>query len=206
MNIIEIFKNFEDINFAELNLQSIGLWPKELKVLLIFGVFSLSLYVSHETYLNEKKLQLEQSVATEFDLRDEFEQKSIKASNIEIFRAQMQEMEAIFSQLVDQLPGATEVPTLLEDITQRGVINGLRITSIDLQAEHPREFYIELPITIKAQGGYHDLGAFISGLASLPRIVTLHDFSLSTIDLGSGLLAMTLQVKTYRYKFDELGK
>ncbi len=206
MNIIKSFNKLQEINFSELNLQSAGLWPKELKFLLIFGAFFLSIYISYEGYLSKKSLDFESIVSTEFDLRKEFARKSVRASNIEIFRVQMYEMEKVFSQLVDQLPGATEVPSLLEDITQRGVTNGLRITSIDMQEEHPREFYIELPITIKAEGGYHDLGAFVSGLASLPRIVTLHDFSISTIDLKSGLLAMTLQVKTYRYKFAELGK
>ncbi len=206
MNIIKSFNKLQEINFSELNLQSAGLWPKELKFLLIFGAFFLSIYISYEGYLSKKSLDFESIVSTEFDLRKEFARKSVRASNIEIFRVQMYEMEKVFSQLVDQLPGATEVPSLLEDITQRGVTNGLRITSIDMQEEHPREFYIELPITIKAEGGYHDLGAFVSGLASLPRIVTLHDFSISTVDLKSGLLAMTLQVKTYRYKFAELGK
>ena len=88
-------------------------------------------------------------------------------------------MEESFGALVSQLPSDTEVPGLLEDITNKGLLNGLEIGSIDLKKEQAKEFYVELPIAIQASGSYHDLGAFISGMAGLPRIVTLHDFQIS---------------------------
>jgi type IV pilus assembly protein PilO len=92
---------------------------------------------------------------------------------------------------------------LLEDITNKGLLNGLEIATIDLLPEQSKEFYIELPISIVARGTYHDLGAFISGMAGLPRIVTLHDFSISGSNDDSGLLNLNLVAKTYRYKDEE---
>ena len=109
-------------------------------------------------------------------------------------------MEESFGALVSQLPSDTEVPGLLEDITNKGLLNGLSIASIDLQKEKAREFYVELPIAISAAGSYHDLGAFISGMAGLPRIVTLHDFSISAKGGDANKLQMNIVAKTYRYK------
>ena len=104
----------------------------------------------------------------------------------------MVEMEESFGALVSQLPSDTEVPGLLEDITNKGLLNGLEIASIDLQKERAREFYVELPIAISASGSYHDLGAFISGMAGLPRIVTLHDFKISSKECNANNLKMKL--------------
>jgi type IV pilus assembly protein PilO len=101
------------------------------------------------------------------------------------------------------LPSDTEVPGLLEDITNKGLLNGLEIASIDLQAEQAKEFYVELPIAIIAKGSYHDLGAFISAMAGLPRIVTLHDFTISAGGASTNQLNMSIIAKTYRYKDGE---
>jgi type IV pilus assembly protein PilO len=115
----------------------------------------------------------------------------------------MVEMEESFGALVSQLPSDTEVPGLLEDITNKGLLNGLDIASIDLQKEQAREFYVELPIAIAASGSYHDLGAFISGMAGLPRIVTLHDFQISSNKDDANDLTMSIIAKTYRYKDED---
>jgi type IV pilus assembly protein PilO len=109
-------------------------------------------------------------------------------------------MEESFGALVSQLPSDTEVPGLLEDITNKGLLNGLDIASIILQKESAKEFYVELPIAIKASGSYHDLGAFISGMAGLPRIVTLHDFQITAEKKNPNSLDMSIIAKTYRYK------
>ena len=115
-------------------------------------------------------------MAASFASAPEFEKKAFQAANLEAYRQQMREMEESFGALVSQLPSDTEVPGLLEDITNKGLLNGLNIASIDLLPEQAREFYVELPISIVASGSYHDLGAFVSGMAGLPRIVTLHNF------------------------------
>jgi len=101
---------------------------------------------------------------------------------------------------VSQLPSDTEVPGLLEDITYKGELNGLAIETIDLLQEVPEEFYIELPIQINAVGSFHDLGAFISGMAGLPRIVTLHDFDIAAPGAETHQLKMNILAKTYRYR------
>jgi type IV pilus assembly protein PilO len=109
-------------------------------------------------------------------------------------------MRDSFGALVSQLPSDTEVPGLLEDISAKGELNGLAIESIDLLDEVREEFYVELPISIEAEGSYHDLGAFISGMAGLPRIVTLHDFDIEMTGDDSSNLSMEITAKTYRYR------
>ena len=113
---------------------------------------------------------------------------------------QMVEMEESFGALISQLPSDTEVPGLLEDITNKGVENGLVINSITLGAERTKEYYIELPIDIVLSGSYHGIGSFVSSIAGLPRIVTLHQFDIGTDKKNDSLLTMKITAKTYRYK------
>ncbi len=148
------------------------------------------------------QLQLVAIEAEEERLKKDFEGKAFQAANLEAYKRQMEEMQESFGALVSQLPSDTEVPGLLEDITNKGLLNGLEIKTIDLLAEQSKEFYIELPISISASGNYHDLGAFISGMAGLPRIVTLHDFSIVASKVP-GMLDLSLVAKTYRYKDEE---
>ena len=138
--------------------------------------------------------------AAEVDLRREFERKSFEAANLDAYRVQMQEMEESFGALVSQLPSDTEVPGLLEDISAKGQQNGMSIQNIDLLDEVTEEFYVELPIAITATGSYHNLGAFVSGMAGLPRIVTLHDFDIVMTGDDSSELVMEITAKTYRYR------
>ena len=119
---------------------------------------------------------------------------------MDAYKAQLAAMEERFGALVAQLPSETEVPGLLEDITDKGELNGLNIKRIDLLDEQAETFYVELPIAIEAVGSYHDLGAFISGMAGLPRIVTLHDFEIILSDGAGPMLDMSIQAKTYRYR------
>jgi Tfp pilus assembly protein PilO len=136
----------------------------------------------------------------EITLKRDFEKKAFEAANLQAYERQMVEMEESFGALVSQLPSDTEVPGLLEDITNKGELNGLTINTIDLLEERPQEFYVELPIQINAVGSYHDLGAFISGMAGLPRIVTLHDFEIVAEGNATNMLKMNILAKTYRYR------
>jgi type IV pilus assembly protein PilO len=154
-------------------------------------------------HIEELQGQLAKVEAEEVELKKDFEKKAFQAANLEAYRQQMVEMEESFGALVSQLPSDTEVPGLLEDITNKGLLNGLEISSIDLQKETAREFYVELPIAINASGSYHDLGAFISGMAGLPRIVTLHDFTINSSGNDANNLRMNIIAKTYRYKDGE---
>lgn len=188
-----------DINDTD----NIGNWPMAIKVIIWVILFIAILVGGYYFRIEEMQQQLAKEEKNEEKLRKEFEEKSFKAANLEAYRAQMVEMEESFGALVSQLPSDTEVPGLLEDITNKGLQNGLEIKSIDLQKEKAKEFYIELPIAISASGSYHDLGAFISGMASLPRIVTLHDFEITTKKKDGNALDLKITAKTYRYKDEE---
>jgi type IV pilus assembly protein PilO len=129
------------------------------------------------------------------------------AANLELYTQQMKEMENSFGMLLRQLPSDTEVPGLLEDITRTGLGSGLEFEEIKLLPEVTQQFYIELPIQITVTGAYHDLATFVSGVAGLPRIVTLHDFDLAPANPDGGpKLRMSILAKTYRYNDKGLQK
>ena len=142
-------------------------------------------------------------MAKEKDLKEDFEQKAFKVANLDAYKLQMIEMEETFGALLRQLPSDTEVAGLLEDITHTGLGSGLKFETIDLQPELAKEFYIELPFKIRVEGSFHELGSFVSGVAGLPRIVTLHDLDIKTLktkeSVRSDVLVMDILAKTYRY-------
>lgn len=200
MSWLDPLKELNEIDLANLDLENVGSWPaaaRALLVVLVFIVLVLGGYYYHVAALSDR---LQATEAEELDLLRQFERKSFEAVNLEAYKAQLVEMRESFGALVSQLPSDTEVPGLLEDISAKGELNGLRIESIDLLDEVLEEFYVELPISITANGSYHDLGAFVSGMAGLPRIVTLHDFEIVMDGDESANLRMDLVAKTYRYK------
>ncbi|MEP3856669.1 MAG: type 4a pilus biogenesis protein PilO [Porticoccus sp.] len=202
MALSDSLQQLKDFDFTDLDFDSIGVWPLPVRVLLLIVIFSLVLAGTYYFHVKDLGVELEQAKAQEIKLKSNFEQKAFQAANLEAYRVQMAEVEKLFNALLAQLPSDTEVPGLLEDITEIGHGASLNISSITLQPERSAEFYVELPIKIVAEGGYHDVGAFVSGVAGLPRIVTLHDYSLSAKGSG-GLLALEIQAKTYRYKTQE---
>ena len=200
MNLAEHLKALNEVDLADLDLESLGNWPVALKAILLVSLYALILLAGF--YLHVELLQetLTSEKRQEQKLREEFEQKAFEAANLETYKAQLVEMELRFGELVAQLPSEAEVPNLLEDITGKGELHGLRIKRIDLLEEQAEAFFVELPIAIEAVGSYNDLGAFISGMASLPRIVTLHDFKVTVDTKTSPLLDMSILAKTYRYR------
>ena len=200
MALADTLRSLNELDLADLNFENLGSWPPAVKV--IVGALLFAVLVTAGYYLHVEALQvrLEAVRAEEGTLRRDFEQKAFEAANLEAYKRQMVEMEESFGALVSQLPSDTEVPGLLEDITNKGELNGLAIETIDLLEEIPQEFYVELPIQINAVGSFHDLGAFISGMAGLPRIVTLHDFDIAAPGAETHQLKMNILVKTYRYR------
>lgn len=199
----DTFRSLREFDVNDISLDNIGTLPIPIKVILSLILFAAVIaggYYYHVKNLQEQLLVVQGEETT---LKQEFEQKAFEVANLDALRRQMVEMEESFGALVSQLPSDTEVPGLLEDITNKGLLNGLQISSIDLQPEISREFYVELPIAIVASGSYHDLGAFISGMASLPRIVTLHDFVILAQSEGGPVLNINLTAKTYRYRESE---
>jgi type IV pilus assembly protein PilO len=144
---------------------------------------------------------LEAAERKEVELKNTFETRARKAANLAAYEQQMDEMKESFGAMLRQLPNKTEVAELLVDISQTGLASGLEFELFKPQGENPRDFYAELPISIKVKGDYHEFGNFISGLAALPRIVTVHDIAITP--LQDGQLSMDLTAKTYRYLDDE---
>ena len=181
---------------------SIGAWPGPVKLVLCALLFVAALGTGSWFHIKALQAELARVAGEESGLRADLESKAVLAANIAAYRQQMVEMEESFGDLLRQLPGQTEVPGLLEDITFTGLGSGLEFSTIALQSEVTAEFYIELPINIVVTGGYHDLGAFVSGVSSLSRIVTLHDFAISAGENPSEL-TMTITARTYRYNSGE---
>ncbi|WP_281646090.1 type 4a pilus biogenesis protein PilO [Parendozoicomonas sp. Alg238-R29] len=194
----ETLDKINNIDFNDLDFENVGSWPTPVKAIICVAVFGLVLFLGFNFHLSSLGKTLDREARKETELKQEFQIKAFQAANLDSYRAQMTEMEASFGALVRQLPSDTEVPGLLEDITEKGLGAGLTINTITLQPEVTHEFYIELPISINVQGNYHDLGNFVSGVAGLPRIVTLHDFKI-TDGKDGGRLSMEIIARTYRY-------
>lgn len=194
----------KQFDFNDLNEGNIGAWPVLVRAALWAIAFAVVLTAGYFYVVADLRKELAAAEVKEVQLKNEFEKKAFKAAKLEPLKKQMAEMEESFGILLGQLPADTEVPGLLEDMTEKAIDNGLEISSIKLQPERAQEFYIELPIAIEVEGTYHDLAAFVSGIASLPRIVTLHDYKIkSSKDLTSQQMSIT--AKTYRYKEVEGG-
>ena len=200
MALEDTMRSLRGFDVNNLDFENVGSWPLPIRVLIWVVLLVVVLAFGYYYHIQDMQTQLAKAEAREVELKKDFEKKAFQAANLDAYRKQMAEMEESFGALVSQLPSDTEVPGLLEDITNKGLLNGLEIASIDLQKETAREFYVELPIAISASGSYHDLGAFISGMAGLPRIVTLHDFTINAKGGDANHLNMNIVAKTYRYK------
>ena len=200
MSILDQIRALNEVDLANLDFENVGSWPGPLRVLLAILLFLLLAAGGYFYHLDGLNQRFASEQAKEVELRREFERKSFEAANLDAYRVQMQEMQESFGALVSQLPSDTEVPGLLEDISAKGQQAGMSIENIDLLDEVTEEFYVELPIAITATGSYHNLGAFVSGMAGLPRIVTLHDFDIVMVGDDSAELVMEITAKTYRYR------
>ena len=198
MAFSDALQELKEFDVNELNADNIGSWPIAIKVIVWVIVFVAVLVAGYMYDVSGLQKNLVQEQKKELDLRSEFERKAYQAANLNAYRTQMVQMEESFGALVSQLPSDTEVPGLLEDITNKGLSSGLDINSITLSNEIVQEFYVEKPFQIVVRGNYHDIATFVSGIASLPRIVTLHDFVILQSD--DATLNMKITAKTYRYK------
>lgn len=200
MSLASSLESLRKIDVNDLDLNNIGSWPAAIKVIACILVMAVVLALGYNFHLKELQEQLDRQAAEEQTLKQQFSTKAFQAANLEAYKTQMKEMEESFGALLRQLPSDTEVPGLLEDITRTGLGSGLEFEEIKLLPEVTQQFYIELPIQISVVGGYHDLATFVSGVASLPRIVTLHDFEIKPASADStSKLKMSILAKTYRY-------
>ena len=207
MSLNDSLESLRQIDLSDLDFNNVGSWPVAVKVVACLILLIAILALGYNFHLKDLQSELERTQGEELSLKEQFSKKAFEAANLEAYKEQMQEMEVSFGSMLKQLPSDTEVPGLLEDITRTGLGSGLEFEEIKLLPEAVQQFYIELPIQIKVVGAYHDLATFVSGVASLPRIVTLHDFELVPSRAGSGSsLSMSILAKTYRYNDQEIKK
>ncbi|QYJ75127.1 type 4a pilus biogenesis protein PilO [Shewanella sp. FJAT-52076] len=187
--------------FNDIDFENIGGWPAQVKVVfaillaVIVGVASYFLFISDA--IDGLKREQEKEV----QLRQDFQSKYQLAANLKLYREQLKEMEAQFAELLKMLPSENEMDGLLDDVTFVATDSGLHIESLDWEGAVPRDFYIEFPIKMVVSGDYHQMGSMVSGVAKLPRIVSLHDFVIKHQD--GDILTMDILAKTYRFKEGE---
>ncbi len=194
--------NIEDLRNLDVN--NIGSWPVAGRAFVLIIAFAALCAGGWFYFIKDKLVNLEKAEQEEQTLRDEFSSKQARAANLEAYKAQLEEMQRSFGAMLRQLPGRTEVENLVVDISQTALSSGLQQELFKPEGEQPRDFYAELPIKMRLTGSYHQFGTFASGVAALPRIVTLHDISIQPVSSGQnaegkGPLVMEVTAKTYRY-------
>ncbi len=197
MNLVE--------ELQSLDVNDVGRWPFAFRAAVIAIVFALVVGMGVYFFIVEDKApQLANAEAEEQNLRTSFESKQRKAANYDAYKAQLSQMQQSFGTMLRQLPGETEIPSLIVDISQTGLAAGLQEKLFQPQPEIPRDFYAEKPIRIRLSGGYHEIATFVSGVAALPRIVTLHNINI-TPENPEAFDELNLEVtaKTYRYLEEE---
>lgn len=183
-----------------------GRWPFAVRIGTVVLVFAFAASAGYWYFVwKAKRPELLEARAKETELWNTLETKARKAANLQAYKDQLAEMEKSFGAMLRQLPNKTEVPNLLVDISQTGLAAGLEEKLFQPQGEIRKDFYAELPISIRLTGGYHEMGSFAAGIAALPRIVTLHDIEINRADpkSGGGELVLNVTAKTYRYLDEE---
>jgi type IV pilus assembly protein PilO len=185
-----------NLELDQLDLANVARWPAAARAVVILFLMGGVIFLGYWFHTKDQLLELDQAEQQETDLRVIFEKKAQQAANLEAYEKQLEEMRESFGAMLRQLPNKTEVADLLVDVSQTGLASGLEFELFKPQQENPREFYAELPISIRVIGEYHEFGNFVSGVAALPRIVTLHNVNINRV---GNMLAMDLTAKTYRY-------
>jgi type IV pilus assembly protein PilO len=195
------------MSLKELDFNNAGAWPREYKIGFCVLLGLLIIALTWWLFVRDKRTQLESLVQQETDLRAKYVEDRGKAANLEPLKLQLAQMEQQLQQMLRQLPSKTEMPDLIVDISQTALATGLASELFQPGSEIPKEFYAEQPIALRMVGTYHQFGAFVSGVASLPRVVilTMHDIALrprnpeAGITASSQALELAGTVKTYRY-------
>jgi len=197
MNVLE--------ELQSLDANDVGRWPFAFRAGVIAIVFALVVGLGVYWFIiQDKAPALQRAEADEVSLRTTFENKQRKAANYDAYKSQLSQIEQSFGTMLRQLPGKTEIPSLIVDISQTGLAAGLQEKLFVPQSEIPKDFYAEKPIQIRLSGGYHEIGNFVSGIAALPRIVTLHDITITPESQDSyDQLSMEVTAQTYRYLDEE---
>lgn len=197
-----------NFDLRNLDFNNAGAWPVPVKAFFCVLLAALILFLAWYFFVDDQRIQLEQLKGEETQLRQQFEYKAGKAANLEPLKQQLAEMEVMLSQMLRQLPSRTEMPDLIVDISQTALASGIQNELFRPGPEVIKDFYAEKPISLRMLGTFHQFGAFVSGVASLPRVVimTMHDISLRPQGgdgVAPGTLLLEGTVKTYRYLDEE---
>jgi len=192
-------------DLQQLDINDIGRWPFPFRAALIVILFVIVVGAGfYMTIIQDKAPILDRVKAEEANLWITFENKQKKAANYDAYKTQLEQMEQSFGTMLRQLPGETEIPSLIVDISQTGLAAGLQENLFEPQPEIQRDFYAEKPIKIRLSGGYHEIANFVSGIAALPRIVTLHNINITPEAKDSyNELSIEVTAQTYRYLEEE---
>ena len=192
-------------DLQQLDINDIGRWPFPFRAALIVILFVIVVGAGfYMTIIQDKAPILDRVKAEEANLWITFENKQKKAANYDAYKTQLEQMEQSFGTMLRQLPGETEIPSLIVDISQTGLAAGLQEKLFEPQPEMQRDFYAEKPIKIRLSGGYHEIANFVSGIAALPRIVTLHNINITPEAKDSyNELSIEVTAQTYRYLEEE---
>ncbi|MGH8282437.1 MAG: type 4a pilus biogenesis protein PilO [Gammaproteobacteria bacterium] len=197
-------RNIDLNELRNLDFRNPGSWPPIVRGITYILIFIVVIAIGYYFLLSGDKQQLDQAQQQEVTLKQQFEQKAGEAANLDVYKEQLEQMKRSFGTMLRQLPGKTEIPNLLQDISQTAQIDGLKQDLFKPENEVKKDFYAEKPIQIQLEGTYHQFGKFVSDIAALPRIVTVHDISIKPQgnSAGGAPLVMTLTAKTYRYLED----
>jgi len=192
--------NIDFSQFDNLELDNLAQWPPLAKAVFSVFIAVVVLALGYFLLISDKFVKLDAGAAEEIKLKQQYQAKYHVAANLELFKQQMLEAEQLFAAQLKSLPESHETPGLLDDITHVGTTSGLNFVKLNWQPEVVKEIYIELPIDVEVVGTYHEFGSFVSKIAGLPRIVTLHDFDIDLKAKQGNQLSLKLQAKTYRYR------
>lgn len=202
MSLSAELRRLRDLDWRELDLREAGTWPVSLQVISCLLVFAAVFWLVQWFMVAPQAESLERARAQERELLGQYEAKAYQAANLPMMREQMDELESRMAELLQMLPTGAEVPTLIDNISDTALDNQLTIDFIRLRSPVPQEFYTEQPFDIRVRGDYHRIAAFLSGVAGLPRVVTLHDFTLTPVD-EAGTLQLSMLAKTYSHREEE---
>ncbi|MGH1484902.1 MAG: type 4a pilus biogenesis protein PilO [Cellvibrionaceae bacterium] len=205
MALQDTLEQLNNLDLSDVDWSRVGVWPLSGRIFVWLLALLAIVVAAYFLFVKDLHAELDRAVINESSLRQTFQQKAFQAATLDQYQELMAKMEKDFEFLVSQLPEKTQVPGLLDDIDEKGRESGLDIGSIKLQPEVVGDVYVELPIEIIVQGSYHDFGTFISSVAGMSRIVTLHDYTISKNEERPSVLEMVVNAKTYRYRSPDEG-
>lgn len=203
---LDDLKNFDINQLRSLDPKNMGSWPLPIRIAVLVAVYVVVVGGGYVALIQDQRDEYSKLQDTEASLKTTFEQKAAQAANLDTYERQLDDMQKSFGTMLRQLPGKTEIPSLLQDISRAAQVDGLKQDLFRPGNETTKDFYAEKPIDLVLEGGYHELGKFVSDVAALPRIVTLHNITIRPANGATGgtdNLTMSLTAKTYRYLEDD---